>query len=142
MLFSFPILQCFWPCGRKFRPRSEQNSDQNSDHPRLRRWSGFLGKENSDHGLSLGCFWIGVDEGALISHSGTKTLRFIKCLHLRFSCVCVFKTLRFETLRFKPQRFSGTQGKRPMRFWGLRAKRSICSCDWRFRAAISSYHRG
>ena len=38
----------------------------NSDHPRLciflgkeklRPWSEFLGRENSDHGLSFGCFW-------------------------------------------------------------------------------------
>ena len=45
--------------------------DQNSDHLRLciyqgkeklRPWSEFLGRENSDHGLSLG---VGVDEGAL-----------------------------------------------------------------------------
>ena len=45
---------------------SEKNSDQNSDHPRLciywgneklRPWSEFLGRENSDHGLSFGCFW-------------------------------------------------------------------------------------
>ena len=27
----------------------------------------FLGRENSDHGLSFGCFWGRVDEGALIS---------------------------------------------------------------------------
>ena len=42
------------------------NSDQNLDHPRLciywekeklRPWSEFLGRENSDHGLSFGCFW-------------------------------------------------------------------------------------
>ena len=52
------------------RPRSEQNSDKNSDHPtvftrftRERRdsdqWSEFLGRENSDHGQSFGCFWVG-----------------------------------------------------------------------------------
>ena len=33
--------------------------------------------------------------------SGTKTPRFIKRLRLRFSCVCVLKTLRFKTLRFR-----------------------------------------
>ena len=36
---------------------------------------------------------------------------------LRFSCVCVLKTLRFKTLRSR-----GTKGKRPMRFGELRAK--------------------
>ena len=50
--------------------------------------------------------------------SGIETLRFIKCWRrLRFGCICVLKTLRFEMLRFR-----GTQGKRPMQFGGLRAK--------------------
>ena len=66
MLSRLPLPQCFWPRGRKLRPWSEQNSDQNSDHPRhciyqakekLRPWSEFLGREISDHGLSLACFW-------------------------------------------------------------------------------------
>ena len=66
MLIRLPLPQCFCPRGRKLRPRSEKNSDQNSDHPRLciywgkeklRPWSEFLGRENSDHGLSFGCFW-------------------------------------------------------------------------------------
>ena len=66
MLIRLPLPQCFCPRGRKLRPWSEKNSDQNSDHPRLciywgkeklRPWSEFLGRENSDHGLSFGCFW-------------------------------------------------------------------------------------
>ena len=66
MLIRLPLPQCFCPRGRKLRPWSEENSDQNSDHPRhciywgkekLRPWSEFLGRENSDHGLSFGCFW-------------------------------------------------------------------------------------
>ena len=65
MLICLPLPQCFCPRGRKLRPWSEKNSDQNSDHPRLciywgkeklRPWSEFLGRENSDHGLSFGCF--------------------------------------------------------------------------------------
>ena len=65
-LVRLPLPQCFCLRGTKLRPWSEQNSDQNSDHPRLcmywgkeklRPWSEFLGRENSDHGLSLGCFW-------------------------------------------------------------------------------------
>ena len=44
----------------------QENSDQNPDNPRpciyqgkakLRPWSEFLGRENSDHGLSFLCFW-------------------------------------------------------------------------------------
>ena len=66
MLTRLPLPRCFCPRGRKLRPWSEKNSDQNSDHPRLciywgkeklRPWSEFLGRENSDHGLSFGCFW-------------------------------------------------------------------------------------
>ena len=66
MLIRLPLPQCFCSRGRKLRPWSEKNSDQNSDHPRLcnywgneklRPWSEFLGRENSDHGLSFGCFW-------------------------------------------------------------------------------------
>ena len=66
MLIRLPLPQCFCPRGRKLRPWSKKNSDQNSDHPRLciywgkeklRPWSEFLGRENSDHGLSFGCFW-------------------------------------------------------------------------------------
>ena len=66
MLIRLPLPQCFCPRGRKLRPWSEKNLDQNSDHPRLciywgkeklRPWSEFLGRENSDHGLSFGCFW-------------------------------------------------------------------------------------
>ena len=66
MLIRLPLPQGFWPRGRKLRPWSEKNSDQNPDHPRLciyqgkeklRPWSEFLGRENSDHGLSLPCFW-------------------------------------------------------------------------------------
>ena len=66
MFIRLPLPQCFCPRGRKLRPWSEKNSDQNSDHPRLciywgkeklRPWSEFLGRENSDHGLSFGCFW-------------------------------------------------------------------------------------
>ena len=66
MLIRLPLPQCFCPRGRKLRPWSEKNSDQNSDHPRLcihrgkenlRPWSEFLGRENSDHGLSFGCSW-------------------------------------------------------------------------------------
>ena len=65
-LIRLALPQCFCPRGRKLRPWSEKNSDQNSDHPRLciywgkeklRPWSEFLGRENSDHGLSFGCFW-------------------------------------------------------------------------------------
>ena len=67
-LIRLPLPQCFWLRGRKLRPWSKKNSDQNSDHPRLcisqgkeklRPWSKFLGRGNSDHGLSLGCFWGG-----------------------------------------------------------------------------------
>ena len=63
--FVLPLPQCFSPRGRKLRPWSEKNSDQNPDHPRLciyqgkeklRPWSEFLGRENSDHGLSFSCF--------------------------------------------------------------------------------------
>ena len=66
LLIRLPLPQCFCPRGRKLRPWSEKNSDQNSDHPRLsiywgkeklRPWSEFLGRENSDHGLSFGHFW-------------------------------------------------------------------------------------
>ena len=66
LLIRPPLPQCFRPRGRKLRPWSEKNSDQNSDHSRLciywgkeklRPWSEFLGRENSDHGLSFGCFW-------------------------------------------------------------------------------------
>ena len=66
MLIRLPLPQCFCPRGRKLRPWSETNSDQNSDHPRhyinwgkekRRPWSEFLGRGNSDHGLSFGCFW-------------------------------------------------------------------------------------
>ena len=69
MLIRLPLPQCFSPRGRKLRPWSEKNSDQNPDHPRLcnyqgkeklRPWSEFLGRENSDH-----VFGVGVDEGAL-----------------------------------------------------------------------------
>ena len=65
-LIRLPLPQCFWPRGRKLRPWSEKNSDQNPDHARLwfyqekeklRPWSEFLGRGNSDHGLSLRCFW-------------------------------------------------------------------------------------
>ena len=35
MLIRLPLPQCFCPRGRKLRPWSEKNSDQNSDHPRL-----------------------------------------------------------------------------------------------------------
>ena len=54
MLIRLPVPQCFCPRGRKLRPWSEKNSDQNSDHPRL---CIHQGKENSDHGLNFGCFW-------------------------------------------------------------------------------------
>ena len=66
MLIRLPPPQCFCPRGRKLRPWSEKNSDQNSDHPRLciywgkeklGPWSELPGRENSDHGLSFGCFW-------------------------------------------------------------------------------------
>ena len=69
-LVRLSLPQCFCLRGTKHRPWSEQNSDQNSeqnsDHPRLciywgkeklRPWSKSLGRENSDHGLSSGCFW-------------------------------------------------------------------------------------
>ena len=73
-LIRLPLPQCFCLRGRKLRPWSKQNSDQNSDHPRLciywgieklRPWSKFLGRENSDHGLSLGCLW---GRGILVSY--------------------------------------------------------------------------
>ena len=95
MLIRLPLPQCFCPRGRKLRPWSEKNSDQNSDHPRLciywgkeklRPWSEFLGRENSDHGLSFGCFGVGVDEGALKgAPEGGRTLRkdvFLPSKHL------------------------------------------------------------
>ena len=47
---------------------------------------------------------------------------------LALASLCVLKTLRFKTLRFR-----GTKGKRPMRFGGLCAK---MRCDLRFKTAI------
>ena len=64
---GLPLPQCFWLCGTKLRPWSEQNSGQNSNHARLwiyqgkeklRPWSKFLGRENSDHVV-----WISVSQG-------------------------------------------------------------------------------
>ena len=72
MLIRLPLPQCFCPRGRKLRPWSEKNSDQNSDHPRLciywgneklRPWSEFLGRETQT--IVSGVFGVGMDEGAL-----------------------------------------------------------------------------
>ena len=65
-----------------------------------------------------------------------KQLRLIKRYRLRFSCVCVLKTQRFEPLRFR-----GTERRRPMRFWGS-ARQSVSSCYLRFRTAIWRYRWG
>ena len=74
MLIRLPLPQCFCPCGRKLRPWSEKNSDQNSDHPRLciywgkekpRPWSEFLGRETQTMVRVSGVFGVGVEEGAL-----------------------------------------------------------------------------
>ena len=54
-LIRLPLPQCFWPHGRKLRPWSEKNSDQNPDHARL--WI-YQGKEKlrpwSEFGVLFG----------------------------------------------------------------------------------------
>ena len=56
----------FLPSREETQTMVREKLGPNSDHPRLciywgneklRPWSEFLGRENSDHGLSFGCFW-------------------------------------------------------------------------------------
>ena len=61
------------PRGRKLRPRSEKNSDQNPDHPRLCMKT--RERRNSDHGLSFwGVFGVGVDEGVSTPSPGISSV--------------------------------------------------------------------
>ena len=52
---------------RKTRTKTQTTPDSGSigERRKLRPWSEFLGRENSDHGLSFGRFWGRGDEGAL-----------------------------------------------------------------------------
>ena len=69
--------------------------------------------------------------------SGTKTLRFVKRQRLRFSAVCVLKTLQFKTLRF-----SGTNLKeRGQCDLGIACQNAaylaaICALELQFRATF------
>ena len=109
MLIRLPLPQCFCPRGRKLRPWSEENSDQNSDHSRLciywgkeklRPWSEFLGRENSDHGLSFGCFW-GRGRRGGSQKNAALFWRFFLRSSVDFSAIFCRRTLRFCALRFE-----------------------------------------